>query len=130
MVLVRYVFVITGRDMFESTYIIAKKQSNKARELLNIPTENQIRLSGSVRSVFQWIDMTKRVFVINNQSDPLSLVVSTCAAALGYAFAAGTTDGPGLLSFTQGANTTSPFWKFVKYVFAKKCTSINNKSRT
>ena len=30
-----------------------------------------------------------------------------------YSFAAGTTDGPGEFDFTQGANTTNPFWDFV-----------------
>ena len=30
-----------------------------------------------------------------------------------FSFAAGTTDGPGEFDFTQGANTTNPFWDFV-----------------
>ena len=30
-----------------------------------------------------------------------------------YSFAAGTTDGPGEFDFTQGANTSNPFWDFV-----------------
>ena len=32
---------------------------------------------------------------------------------MGYAFAAGTTDGPGMFNFEQGTNTTNPFWNFV-----------------
>merc|ERR1719483_693135 len=32
---------------------------------------------------------------------------------MGYSFAAGTTDGPGEFDFTQGANTTNPFWDFI-----------------
>ena len=38
---------------------------------------------------------------------------TTCEAALGYAFAAGTTDGPGEFDFTQSTNSVNPFWKFV-----------------
>ncbi|KAK8120987.1 hypothetical protein PG999_005107 [Apiospora kogelbergensis] len=44
-------------------------------------------------------------------------MVQTCPAALGYSFAAGTTDGPGAADFTQnnpGIPTASPFWGIVK----------------
>lgn len=34
--------------------------------------------------------------------------LSTCPAALGHSFAAGTTDGPGAFDFTQGTNNTDP----------------------
>lgn len=40
----------------------------------------------------------------------------TCAAALGYSFAAGTTDGPGAFDFTQGDSgdpDANPIWKLV-----------------
>ena len=94
--------------MFESTHIIAKRQFNKAHELLNIPVEDQIELEGSVGSVFQWIDMTKQEVNLEN-----GLTVKTCPAAMGYSFAAGTTDGPGDFDFTQGTNTSNPFWEFV-----------------
>ncbi|RYP14161.1 hypothetical protein DL765_006569 [Monosporascus sp. GIB2] len=42
--------------------------------------------------------------------------VETCPAALGYSFAAGTSDGPGAFDFTQhdgNPNTTSPVWRVV-----------------
>jgi neutral ceramidase len=42
--------------------------------------------------------------------------VQTCPAALGYSFAAGTTDGPGILDFTQsdaGAPDANPLWAVV-----------------
>jgi len=38
---------------------------------------------------------------------------TTCKAALGYSFAAGTTDGPGEFDFTQGTITGNPFWDFI-----------------
>ena len=96
--------IIAGKDMFESTQIIAKRQFQKAHELLNIPAEDQIELEGSVGSVFQWISMTK---------PKRNMTVKACPAALGYSFPAGTTDGPGVFNFIQGTNTTNPFWEFV-----------------
>jgi len=36
-----------------------------------------------------------------------------CSAAMGDSFAAGTIDGPGAFDFTQGANSSNPFWHFV-----------------
>lgn len=46
-------------------------------------------------------------------------VVQTCPAALGYGFAAGTSDWPGPLDFTQGnndSNAQNPFWAVVSGV--------------
>jgi neutral ceramidase len=42
-------------------------------------------------------------------------MVQTCPAALGYSFAAGTTDWPGYFDFTQGDNgaPNNPFWQAV-----------------
>ena len=47
---------------------------------------------------------------------PNGTEVETCPAALGYSFAAGTSDGPGVFDFTQhdgNQNTTSPVWNVV-----------------
>lgn len=33
---------------------------------------------------------------------------------MGYSFAAGTTDGPGLNDFNQGTLTTNPLWNIVR----------------
>jgi neutral ceramidase len=41
-------------------------------------------------------------------------VVETCKSALGYSFAAGTTDGPGAFDFYQGEIRGKPFWEFVR----------------
>jgi neutral ceramidase len=43
--------------------------------------------------------------------------LKTCPAALGYSFAAGTTDGPGAFDFTQNASspaTENPLWKVAR----------------
>lgn len=45
--------------------------------------------------------------------------VTTCPAAMGYSFAAGTTDGPGDFDFTQGTNSTNKFWAFVSQFISK-----------
>ena len=44
---------------------------------------------------------------------PEGKVGQTCSPALGYSFAAGTTDGPGEFDFKQGTNTTSSFWEII-----------------
>ena len=65
-------------------------------------------VDGPVRSINQWIDMSKRHVILDDGTMGV-----TCPAAMGYSFAAGTTDGPGEFDFTQGANTSNPFWDFV-----------------
>ena len=48
---------------------------------------------------------------------PNGTTVQTCPAALGYSFAAGTTDGPGPFDFTQadsGAPNANPLWLAVR----------------
>lgn len=41
-----------------------------------------------------------------------------CVPAMGYSFAAGTTDGPGAFDFTQGTTTTNPLWNAVRDLLA------------
>ncbi|KAK0092161.1 hypothetical protein PV326_002057 [Microctonus aethiopoides] len=40
--------------------------------------------------------------------------VEACLPAMGYSFAAGTTDGPGSFSFQQGTTTSNPMWNLVR----------------
>ena len=65
-------------------------------------------LTGSVEYIHQWIDMSKYEVTLEDGS-----VNTTCKPALGYSFAAGTTDGPGEFDFTQGVITGNPFWDFI-----------------
>lgn len=37
-----------------------------------------------------------------------------CEPAMGYSFAAGTTDGPGAFNFEQGTTTPNKFWNVVR----------------
>jgi len=93
-----------GKDMFESTKIIAERQYRVANELLQQPP-SQTMLKGPVQFIHQWVDMSKSEVTLANGTKS-----HTCKPALGYSFAAGTTDGPGEFDFTQGATTGNPFW--------------------
>jgi len=101
-----------GRDMFESTSIIAERQLNKSLELLRLPKEDQTPIEGGFQGVFQRIDMSDRHFV-----SPNGMYLKTCKAALGFSFAAGTTDGnPGAITkeFMQGDTNGHPFLKVIR----------------
>ena len=61
--------------------------------------------------VFLWPNMDQKslrvlIFTILMQG-------KTCPPAMGYSFAAGTTDGPGAFDFTQGMTEGNPFWNMV-----------------
>ena len=56
--------------------------------------------------------MTKQEIVLDNGDDQ-EQTVTTCPVALGYSFAAGTTDGPCVFDFTQETTSGNPFWDFV-----------------
>lgn len=74
--------------MFESTKLIGQMQYQRARELFTAADE--LVSGGGVQFAYQNINMTYREVKLTNGS-----TVSTCAGALGYSFAAGTTDGEG-----------------------------------
>ncbi|GFO12902.1 LOW QUALITY PROTEIN: neutral ceramidase-like [Plakobranchus ocellatus] len=95
-----------GKDMFESTQIIARNQYKKATDLYN---SAKIKLNGPVDFRHTYVDMTKQ-----NVTLPDGSIGHTCKTSMGYSFAAGTTDGPGAFDFKQGTNTTNPFWNFVR----------------
>ena len=76
-----------GRDMFESTKIIGDLQYQKARELFNSANEE---ITGEIEYIHQNVNMTEGLFEYENGT-----TFQTCIAALGYSFAAGTTDGEG-----------------------------------
>lgn len=121
--------------MFESTKIIAHKQYYKARELF-MDDDNQIQLRGPVKFVHEYIDMTKQVMPAYRSAIELSRRASsspssrsrrselakatangtleTCDAALGYSFAAGTTDGPGAFDFQQGDTISTRYWNMMR----------------
>lgn len=101
-----------GRDMFESTEIIATRQYEKALQLFE--NADQI-VSGPVSFVHQHVDMSKQAF----RSKKTGQTVSTCKPAMGYSFAAGTVDGPGAFDFKQGTTSGNVFWNLVRDFIAK-----------
>ncbi|PNY00923.1 neutral ceramidase, partial [Trifolium pratense] len=96
-------------DEFESTRIIGERQFKKAVELFNGASE---QIKGKVDFRHTYIDFSK--LEVNVSSNGASKVVKTCPAAMGFGFAAGTTDGPGAFDFRQGDDQGNPFWKLVR----------------
>lgn len=101
-------------DEFASTRVIGERQFKKATELFNSATE---QLSGTINYQHVYLNFSKIEVklppVAPGNPEP---VVKTCPAAMGFAFAAGTTDGPGAFDFKQGADQGNPFWKLVRNV--------------
>ncbi|KAJ9698585.1 hypothetical protein PVL29_007582 [Vitis rotundifolia] len=99
-------------DEFESTRIIGDRQFRKAVDLFNKATE---QLKGKIDYRHTYLDFSKLNVTLPKQGGG-SEVVKTCPAAMGFAFAAGTTDGPGAFDFKQGDDQGNPFWRLVRNV--------------
>lgn len=95
-----------------SCFEVGKRQFEPARALYHELQRNPVPVrAGPVKSFHTFHDMSGFSFILPNGSE-----ARTCPAALGYSFAAGTSDGPGAFDFTQhdgNENTTSPVWKVV-----------------
>eukprot|EP01063_Lacrimia_lanifica_P027488 TRINITY_DN3867_c0_g1_i2.p1 TRINITY_DN3867_c0_g1~~TRINITY_DN3867_c0_g1_i2.p1 ORF type:complete len:725 (+),score=274.66 TRINITY_DN3867_c0_g1_i2:123-2177(+) len=100
-----------GKDMIDSTRIIAERQYEVAQKLYDSATEE---LTGPVDMRQTYVDMSQYSFPLADGTN-----VTTCDPAMGYAFAAGTTDGPGMFNFVQGTNSTNPFWNAVSHLLSK-----------
>lgn len=99
-------------DEFESTRIIGDKQYSKAVELFSSASE---KVNGKVDYRHTYLDLSQLEVSIPSGGGG-QRVVKTCPAAMGFAFAAGTTDGPGAFDFKQGDDMGNPFWKLVRNV--------------
>ncbi|KAL2196420.1 Neutral/alkaline nonlysosomal ceramidase [Corynascus similis CBS 632.67] len=95
-----------------SCFEIGKRQFEPARALYEQLQWNPAPVRGGiVKSFHTFHNMSGFSFLLPNGSE-----VRTCPAALGYSFAAGTSDGPGAFDFKQhdgNEDTTSPIWKVV-----------------
>jgi neutral ceramidase len=97
-------------DEFESTRIIANRQFLKATDLFNSASEE---IQGKIDYRHTYLDFSQlEVSVSTSTGD--KQVVKTCPASMGFAFAAGTTDGPGAFDFKQGDDKGNPFWRLVR----------------
>lgn len=88
-------------DHFKSTRIIAEKQSDAAIDLFQAAKE---QLHGKIAYKQTYVDMTNLSVKLSSGEE-----VTTCPAAVGFSFAAGTTDGPGAFDFTQGDDQVKSF---------------------
>ncbi|XP_010528689.1 PREDICTED: neutral ceramidase [Tarenaya hassleriana] len=98
-------------DEFESTRIIGERQFKKASELFNKATE---QLKGRIGYQHAYVDFSKLEVSVSKPGG--FETVKTCPAAMGFGFAAGTTDGPGAFDFRQGDDKGNAFWKLVRNV--------------
>lgn len=95
----------------KSCFEIGRRQYAAAKELYNQMDSNPTRILGSsaVASFHIYQNLSGYTF----QSPFNSSMLTTCSAALGFSFAAGTTDGPGAFDFTQnssGPAESNPLW--------------------
>ncbi|GMH38629.1 hypothetical protein BSKO_06513 [Bryopsis sp. KO-2023] len=99
-------------DELKSAEIIGTKQWEKAEELYGSAVEE---INGTVDFRHTYLDMSNVVV----EEDEFGPAGKTCPPAMGYSFAAGTTDGPGSFDFTQGRTSESPFWRAVSGFVSK-----------
>lgn len=92
---------------------IGRRQYAAAKTLYSAIDNDGEAIRGSVvKSLHSFQDFSNFKFQLSNGSS-----VTTCAAALGYSFAAGTTDGPGDFDFKQnnsGAPNANPLWSVLR----------------
>ncbi|KAK6510601.1 hypothetical protein TWF506_009704 [Arthrobotrys conoides] len=95
-----------------SCYEIGRRQAQGALDLYHSLDKSGTPIKGnSVKSFHTFVDFSNYSF-----KHPNGTTVKTCPAALGYSFAAGTSDGPGAFDFTQndsGEPDANPVWKVV-----------------
>lgn len=96
-----------------SCFEIGRRQYTAASSLYDQMTLTGTPLQGSaVKALHAFQDFSSLAVAHPNGS-----LVSTCPAALGYSFAAGTTDGPGAFDFKQnntGSSNANPVWAIVR----------------
>lgn len=91
---------------------IGRRQYAAAKTLYDSMGQDGTAVRGSfVKSLHSFHDFSNFTFQLSNGS-----LAKTCPAALGYSFAAGTTDGPGAFDFKQnnsGSPNANPIWSVV-----------------
>ncbi|XP_044261927.1 neutral ceramidase-like [Tribolium madens] len=105
-----------GDNMFESTKIIAEKLFEQSKILLQ--SANAKEVTGPVRHIHQYVDMPTQNVTIALPNGTITHVTG-CLPAMGYSFAAGTTDGVGELGFAQGTKSTNSYWNTLRDLLFK-----------
>lgn len=106
-----------GKDIFESTKIIATRIYEGASRILNDAKGREV--TGPLGYILQNVDMPKQRGVFNDTLTNQQIEYKGCLPAMGYSFAAGTTDGPGMFLFEQGTITENPLWNLVRDFLAE-----------
>lgn len=106
-----------GRNIFESTKIIGSRIYKGASRLLVSRDGHEI--TGTVNFIHQFIDMPKQKVTYYDPHTRIYQNFTGCLPAMGYSFAAGTTDGPGAFDFAQGTTSDNPFWNTVRDFIAE-----------
>ncbi|WP_281555967.1 neutral/alkaline ceramidase [Thalassomonas sp. RHCl1] len=101
-----------GSTELESTQIIGQRQYDKAKALYLSASQN---LGGDISYRHTFVDFSKLAVAAEYSGESAS---STCDAALGYAFAAGTEDGKGPDWFHEGDNSANPLFTMVTSLIA------------
>lgn len=101
----------------ESTRIIANHMFNGAWTLLRNGGGRE--LTGNVGSIHQFVQPDAVTGTWTNPTTGQTESYRGCLAAMGFSFAAGTTDGPGAFNFTQGQTDDNPFWNAVRNFLAE-----------
>ncbi|KAL2016866.1 hypothetical protein VTK56DRAFT_2900 [Thermocarpiscus australiensis] len=94
-----------------SCFEIGRRQYAGAKSLYDeLDSQSTAVVGPTVRSFHYFQDMRYYTFPLDNGT-----LVQTCPAALGYSFAAGTSDWPGAFDFTQGdaGAPNNPLWQVV-----------------
>ena len=99
-------FIYSYPDEFESTRIIGERQFKKAVELFDKASE---QLKGRVYYQHAYLNFSSLEVSLPKVGGGQE-VVKTCPAAMGFSFAAGTTDGPGAFDFNQGDDEVRNCW--------------------
>lgn len=97
-------------DNFQSTRVIGQRQAEKAYELLNSSGSSKKILTGAIEYKHKFLDMSNVIV----EKSKYTRAGKTCTPALGYSFAAGTTDGPGAFDFYQSETNSTAFWRMVR----------------
>ncbi|XP_050294251.1 neutral ceramidase [Anthonomus grandis grandis] len=111
-----------GNNMYESAEIIANRLFENAEKLL--ANESSREITGQIKFIHQWVEMPKQSVEVKRENGTIE-TVKGCLPAMGYAFAAGTTDGPGEFDFKQASTSDNPFWNIVRdFIFPPKPEDI------
>ncbi|KAI8016234.1 Neutral ceramidase 1 [Camellia lanceoleosa] len=108
--LVISITVLAMEKMNCATAVAQERQFRKAVELFNTASE---QINGKVGYLHAYVDFSNLEVMIPKEGGGYEMV-KTCPAAMGFAFAAGTTDGPGAFDFKQGDDKGNPFWRLVR----------------